>query len=193
MEPATSRKLSETLEQISARLDYIEAQQAKEEDQAAQIAITINKLVDSLEKSGLQRDQSSLQISGQNHHEVGGLEQFKEKNIQETVARVIYGAKITGQIITIVATGLQLIQDGVTRALAEERPSGQPGETWPTTQHLSGLILPLSQLIKEMAEGIKHEGSEPTAKTPNPSPPPQDQQPAGEPEDAPIAETTGSA
>lgn len=192
MEPATSRKLSEALEQISARLDFIEAQQAKEEEQAAQIATTINKLVEVFEKKELQSGQSSLQSNGQNRPGVG-LERFKENSIQETVAKVIYGAKITGQIITIVATGLQLIQEGVTRALAEERPSSQPGEAWPTTQHLSGLILPLSELIKEMTEGIKHEGAVPTAKTPNFSPPPHDQQPSGEPEHPPLAEAKESA
>lgn len=188
MEPATSRKLSETLEQISARLDYIEDQMAREEDQAAQIATTINKLVDVLKIMESQSDTPGLQFNGQNHPGVG-LERFKGKNIQETVARVIYGAKTAGRIITIVATGMQLIQEGVTKAMAEERSSCQPGETWPTAQHLSDLIVPLSELIQEMSEGMKPEGNVPAGKTPNPEPSTRDQQPAVEPEHTPIAET----
>jgi HSP90 family molecular chaperone len=143
MEPAISRKLSESLERISAKVEKIQSQQAREEEQAEQITAAIERLaviIERLEPHLVKSSKADVEL--------------KERKAGQTIATIIYGARVTGQIITIVAASLQLIQDSITKTLTENNKAGISSDSLVTSHNLTELPQPLNQIILEMAQKI---------------------------------------
>lgn len=143
MEPALGRKLSDSLERISAKVEKIQSQQAREEEQAVQIAAAIDRLSVLIEKLEPHLARTNTPES---------YPELKDRKTGQTIATIIYGARVAGQIITIVATGLQLIQDNINTTLAEDNKNGSSGDSLTTSQNFASMLQPLNQIIQEMAK-----------------------------------------
>jgi len=126
MTVSTSQSIEEALQRLLARLDAIQQESEAGIEKAHQVAAGMEKLAEVVAKLELQRSQenkllSNLEALAWQLERIEGRQAEKpvKKGFERSFRTLVAGTKTVGQVLEIVADGIQVMVDSVTQALNE--------------------------------------------------------------------------
>lgn len=156
----TNARLNATLEKLVERIDSYHREKNNSVQQTAEIFNKLDALLDSISKLEAQQSAEAKlahKIEDMNRYidKVIKQQQKQEKQMEfeETLRRVLYGAKITGRVIESVASSADAMFDTISHMLREGHKTGGGSRQQINNNNfdLASLLKPLNSLIQGFA------------------------------------------
>ncbi|MEG6617158.1 hypothetical protein V6C27_12140 [Peptococcaceae bacterium 1198_IL3148] len=158
---ANQRKLNETLEKLMDRIESYHREKDSNVKQAAAVFAKLDTLVQSVSRLEAQESAEAKlasKIDEMTRHidTIIKQQQKQEKQVEfeDTLRRVLHGAKITGKVIESVASSADVLFDSVSRMLKDgsnNTPGYRRADTTGENFDLSSFLKPLNSLIQGFA------------------------------------------
>jgi uncharacterized membrane-anchored protein YhcB (DUF1043 family) len=161
MVDANQKRLNETLERLMDRIDSYHREKHDNVQQAAEVFAKLDTLVKSVSRLEAQESAEAklatkIDEMTRNIDQIIKTQQKQEKQVEfeDTLRRVLHGAKITGKVIESVASSADVLFNSVSRML-KDGSSNTPAYRQTSSSNenfdLSSFLKPLNSLIQGFA------------------------------------------
>ncbi|AEG58457.1 hypothetical protein Desru_0158 [Desulforamulus ruminis DSM 2154] len=164
MAEGSSNRLVSNMEELVSKVEGIYSKKSGELDQVSGALSNIDRLVEVLARVELQ--QSAEQQLGDKITKLNtalerlnqppdAASQEEDTNVQETLRKIIKGAKVTGKVLDIVAGGLSVMFDSITETVKSGNRQG--AKTAPESVDLSSVLNPLGSILRGLVHSDNNE------------------------------------
>lgn len=151
-------KVAETLEKLLERIESYQMEKKEDVNRASMVFDKLDKLVQTMSRLENQQNTEAVLASKidemTKHIDTIMKQQYKQEKqveVEETVRRVLHGAKITGKVIETVATSANVMFGTITNLLKEEAKGGTSKKQAVDELDLGALLKPINSLIQGFA------------------------------------------
>ncbi len=151
--------VTDTVEKLLARIEAYQKEKSHDVELASEIFDKLDRLVQTMSRLEAQRGAESklvekVEMMTKHVDKIMQTQEKREKQIEfeETVRKVLHGAKITGKVIETVAGSADVMFDTIARLLKEDHKGGSLKEKSSGEDFdIAALLKPLNSLIQGFA------------------------------------------
>ncbi|MFZ5651013.1 MAG: hypothetical protein ACOY4I_09170 [Bacillota bacterium] len=160
MSEPSGENLSLAVERLIAKMESMYERQAAENDKVERMMSSLDSLSQILARmesaKNLEDDIAKrIELMNERILSIQASSAGNRESEEKTLDRVIQGAKTFGQIMSVVATGIQMVVDNVGTIMKKDAGVGgvqEKAQVAKTQADLSMLLLPLSTLVKNLVD-----------------------------------------